>query len=120
MSHKTAAHVGLAISAACLLLASGGCAASWPWTIPFKTCDALPLQGTLAPGCWTRKPCLPCYGYHPTCWTAWPAQCGKCCPSAGEVPFLEEGPAARPEAEPTVAPPRDAAPGGVMPKPEER
>ncbi len=131
MSHRTAAHVALAISAACLLLASGGCAASWPWTIPFTTCDSLPLQGTMAPGCWTRKPYLHCYGYHPTCWCPWPAQCGKCLPTSGEVPFMEEGPAIRPEGEPTAAPPREAlpqreavpggaVPGGAVPKPEER
>ena len=130
MSHRTTVCVGLAIFAAGALVACGGCGASLPHNIPFTTCDSLPLQGTLAPGCWTRKPCLPCYGYHPTCWTAWPPQCGRCCPTAGEVPFIEEGPVVRPEGEPTTAPAREAAPHaaaprstvpqGAVPKPEDR
>jgi hypothetical protein len=133
MSQRTTLYVGLPISAVFLvLLCGGGCGASLPHTIPFTTCDSLPLQGTMAPGCWTRKPYLHCYGYHPTCWCAWPAQCGKCCPTSGEIPFMEEGPVARPEAAPTAAPPRDAVPqreaapprdavpGGAVPKPEER
>jgi hypothetical protein len=129
MFRRTAVCVGLAIWAACLVLACGGCAATWPAHVPFKTCDELPLQGSLAPACWTRKPCLPCYGYHATCWTPWPPQCGRVCPGAGEVPFLEQGAGARPEGEPTVAPPREAAPreavpkaagpGSAVPKPEE-
>ena len=132
MSRSTTVYGGLALCFAMLLVAcGGGCGASLPHTIPFTTCDSLPLQGTLAPGCWTRKPYLHCYGYHPTCWSPWAAQCGRCCPSAGEVPFMEEGPAARPEGEPTAAPPRDAVPprdaapggavlNGAVPKPEER
>ena len=26
--------------------------------------------------------CWPCYGYHPTCWTAWPTGCEMCPPPA--------------------------------------
>ncbi len=125
MFRTTAVYVGLAISAACLALACGGCAATWPAHIPFKTCDELPLQGNMTPACWTRKPCLPCYGYRATCWTPWPAQCGRCCPAPGEAPPLEEGAGARPEQGPAAAPPRDPAPrepapGEAVPKPEDR
>jgi hypothetical protein len=28
-------------------------------------------------------PCDPCYGYHPTCWSAWPDCCPNCPPPSG-------------------------------------
>lgn len=101
---STTAYVGLIIGSALLLAVCGGCTAPCTCAPGFRTCDALPLHGTLAPGCWKRQPHLPCYGYQHTQWCPWPAECGPCVVSEG-TPFLAEPQAgARPESPSGAAP----------------
>jgi hypothetical protein len=75
---------------------SGGCAQAYHFMHYNPVAEAIhdhhksyyhsPKTGRIIPK-EHHQPCvveLPCFGYEPTCWHRWPAECGKC-PLDGEV-----------------------------------
>jgi hypothetical protein len=88
-------------------------------------------------------PCDPCYGFHPTCWTAWSDCCTRCPPpsdataqdlsgggknaSATDSPSprelvptpQEEPPVAKPPRQPQAKPPAVESPDAPLPPPKD-
>ena len=93
MSNSRCRSATLAIgSALMLVLWSGGCTGSHPWAAPcLEPSQNAPLHGVLMPGCRARTHDLECYGFHDTCWYAWPVECGRC-DASGEVTQPDSAP----------------------------